>query len=407
MSASDYVVEKTTLISGRGLGNLEEWRFKDGRVAHKSRVYHGDKQSLETWDGLTRTEAKRKHVERNGKTAKGETPTTKRLLDEVKEECFAYLTDLAAREDGSFSTGTLQNYTSAWRKRIATKPISKLRLDQIGRAECLRFLRDLRTSDLATSTQNGTVTSLRAVLHYARDMEWMSFDPFSGIPSKEFPPQKPSTGIISRALSNEESQKLIDAARSEAFREQTDTLYTNLIIVTRYQGPRSGEAIGLRWREIDLIAETIGFVGQIPRKHKVGEPIKIIGPKNGESGKREPQMFPEVWAALNDQLIHEQCKGLGEDDDLVFTTAAGGPITRDSLREAVKRAGVLAGLGRVVPKDLRTSWFTAGVNAGVAPVELAAMGGNSAPVVERFYAKPMRTAAQGKLNVGKFAASGF
>jgi site-specific recombinase XerD len=407
MSASDYVVEKTTLISGRGQGNLEEWLFRTGRIVHKSRVYIGNKQPVKTWEGLTRTEAKRKHNDRLVKTANGEKPAQRLLLSDVMVDAYEHLDSLAKRNEAS--RGTVKNYRAAWKKRIATQPIASMRLDQIDRAACLRFLRDLRKNvDLGTSTQNGTVSALRNVLHYARDLDYMSVDPFSGIPSREFPPQKdPNPRRLSRRLSNGESQQLLAAARSEAFVEQTDTLFTNAIILLRYQGPRSSEALGLHWREIHLIDEQISFVGQLARDQKVNDPVVIRPPKNGENGFRKPSMFPEVWSALNDQLLHEQGKGRGRPDDLVFTTATGQPMSRHSLLLAVRRAAALAGLGRVVPKDLRSSFFTAGVNAGISPAELSEMGGNTAAVVERFYAGPMRTAEQSKKNVTRFVASGF
>ena len=405
MPASDYVVEKTTLISGRGQGNLEEWRFENGEVAHRSRVYVGKKQPLQTWRGLNRTQAKKKHNERLFKVGNGEKPAERLYIADVMVEAFDHLDNLARRGDGS--EGTVGNYRSAWKKRIADEPIGSARLDQIDRAACLRFLRNLRDSDLASSTQNGTVSALRTVLRYAREMDYMTGDPFAGIARKEFPPQKPSTGIPSKALDNSEGQRLVEAARSEKFRAQTDSLYTNIVVVARYQGPRSGELCGLHWRDIDLLAEEISFIGQQARDQKVGEPVKIVPPKNKEAGKRKPRMHPEVWAALNDQLVHEQSKGLGRPDDLVFTTIVGGPITRSTLLLAVKRAGKLAGLGRVVTKDLRTSWVTAAVHSGLAPVEIETMTGHTAAVVERFYAKPIRTAQQAKENVDRMVANGF
>jgi len=402
MSASDYVVEKTTLATG-----LQEWRYTSGRVVYRSTVYIKRKGYLKTWEGINRSQAKTRHKKRDGGAANGDKPAERLLLSEVKEECYSHLDDLAARHDGS--AGTVENYRAAWKKRIAPKPIAEMRLDQIERADCLRFLRDLRKCGLSESTQNGTVTAVRVVLRYAREMNYMTTDPFAGIARTEFPSQtkKSEKGIPSRVLTNEEGRKLIEAARSEEFRKLTDTVFTNMVIVARFQGARNGEVCGLRWRDIDLIEERIGFTGQLKRGHKAHEAVTIVPPKNKEEGERSPQMFTETWAALNDQLAHERSKGLGRPDDLVFTTAVGDPITHRRLLSAVKRAGKLAGLGRVSVKDLRTSFVTVAVHAGIASVEIETMTGHTAAVIERFYAKPYRTAEQAKENVGKMVSNGF
>lgn len=398
VSTQEYVEE--TLAPG-----LVERRYPSGKIVYRSAVYADGKRLFQKWEGITRTEAKKLHRQRQGDIGKGARPAQARALADVMIEAYEYLDREAER--GKVSRGTIENYRAAWRERIAPHAIAKRRLDQLDRAICLRFLRDLRDCGKSSSTQNGTVSALRNVLRYARDMDYMPFDPFSGIATKEFPSQKPSTGTIARALDNDEALRLIEAARSEAFTEKTDTLYTNMIVVARYQGARNSEVCGLRWRDVDLIAERLGFTGQLKRGQRVDDPVTILAPKNGEKGERRPRMFADTWAALNDQLAHERAKGLGRPDDLVFTQANGKPITKTRLLAAVRRAGELAGLGRVVPKDLRTSWVTGAAHAGMAPVEIAEWTGHTPEVVERSYVKPIRTAAQEEADMSRMISSGF
>src|SRR5215469_9119540 len=99
MPASDYVVEKTTLATG-----LQEWRFENGTVAFRSTIYYNDRQSLETWRDLTRTEAKKRHLLRQGKVAEGVKPSERLSLADVMIEAYAHLDDLARRNDGSEGT---------------------------------------------------------------------------------------------------------------------------------------------------------------------------------------------------------------------------------------------------------------------------------------------------------------
>ena len=402
MSASDYVTAKVKLATG-----LEEWTFQSGEVAYRSRITEGGKRLLQTWRGINRTEAKAKHKKREGNAVDGKKAPEKKWIADVAVEAYAHLDDLAAINKGSY--GTVENHRRNWHKRIETEPIGQMRLDQIERVDCLRFLRKLKQSELAPSTQNGVVSALRVVLRHARDMDYMSNDPFAGIARGEFPSQteKSEKGHQARVITNEEGQALIAAAKSEEFHKQTDTLFTNMVIVARYQGPRNGEVCGLRWCDVDLINERIGFNGQLKPGHLAKAPVERVAPKNGEHGVRAPRMFSETWAALNDQLAHERSKGLGRPEDLVFTTIVGDPITHRRLLCAVKRAAKLAGLGRVVVKDLRSSFVTAAVHSGLAPVEIETMTGHTATVIERFYAKPIRTAQQEKENVDKMAVAGF
>jgi integrase len=109
--------------------------------------------------------------------------------------------------------------------------------------------------------------------------------------------------------------------------------------------------------------------------------------------------------ALANQLELEVAKGLGQPDDLIFTQASGRPMTRGLILKAVRRAARIAGV-KVTPKTLRTSFLTGAAHAGIAAVEIATKTGNSPAVIDRFYVKPIRTAAQEDENMRRMIEYG-
>ena len=395
MSSTPYV--ETTLAPG-----LKERVYPNGRTVFRSYAYAAGLQDLETWEGLTRTEAKAKHKQHVIDFA-GRKPQRSdvQTLEQAKREAFAYLE--AEVERGAFASGTLDGYRTHWEKRIAVHPIAKRKLSQIDKTVALHWLRSLRTTG-SNYTQHGALTTMRTILRIARESDYMGHDPFLGIPRKEFPEQRPEKPTV--ALSNEEGLRLLAATESKDFREASDTEYRHVIAVARYEGARSSEVCGLFWRDVDFIDNRIAIVGQLKRGQKVSEPIGKLDPKNREHGKRTPRMFPQTRDALYAQLEVELAKGLGRPDDPCFTQANGTPITRSHLLAAVKRAAKIAGV-TATAKQLRTSFLTGAAHAGISAVEISTRSGNSPAVIERFYVKPIRTIEQEQENIERMLANGF
>jgi integrase len=400
VSASSYV--ESVLKPG-----LKERRYSTGRVVHRGLIYHLGQQHSATFEDMTRTEAKEAFVafaaEVKGESGGKLDEAAPRTLAELLDRAFAILDDEA--DAGLGSRDTVTNYKAAARLRIKPHPIARKKPRELDDDICTTWLVWLRKQPGTSFTHHGTVTAFQTALRIGRLKKWLKHDPFAAVDRKYFPPQEATKPTV--ALDNDQTLALIAAAHSEKFRSLSDTDYSNLITVNRYELHRSSETCGLRWKDVDWKENKLAVNGQLQRRQRANAPVGFDGPKNKKDGVRNPIMFPQTRAALLRQREVEFAKGKGRPEDLVFTKADGKPITETNLRDAVKRAARIAGLGYVTPRQLRTSGLTAGAMAGIPSVQLSTRSGNSPATIEAVYIKKLHTAAVQQANIDSFLQAGF
>lgn len=398
------IVERVDVAPG-----LEERTTATGKTVWRSTVYAAGTQETKTLKARNRTEAKMLHRqhqvdfrERSGKVLAADYDP-QRTVEQAVGAALEYFESTIGL-DGGYSRGAIDNYRSAFKQRIKGQPIAKVRLVDLEKPHALAFLRNLKRSGLAPFTQNGTVTALRTSLRYAREQDWMKTDPFLGIDrKKEFPKQKVKTEP--QSLSADEVFKFMDAVGSAEFAASSDTDFRNVITVLRLEGMRVSELLGCRWNEVDWTEGRLLLDDQLARDQKTTEAARWSRPKNDDKGVRNAKVFAPSMEALANQLELEVAKSLGQPDDLIFTQASGRPMTRGLILKAVRRAAKIAGV-EVTPKTLRTSFLTGAAHAGIAAVEIATKTGNSPAVIDRFYVKPIRTAAQEDENMRRMIEYG-
>lgn len=410
MSATEYVEEK--LAPG-----LIERRYPSGKVVYRSSVYADGERFFRRWEGVTRTEAKRLHVAHGNEVKNdGARPGPSLTLGQLRDEAFAHFETLIAQagKNGKkprIQSEALANHRSAWRKRVTPymhgrKSFDEVKLADLDRKLARAWLTWLASTGVAPSTQNGTLSALRSVLRYARDNDYMTGDPFAAVPTEERPSQGPRGGWQARVFSQTELGRVVAAAHSPAFVEATPGVtLTHVIEVLAFSGLRLSEAAGLTWRHVDLVSKVLS-VDQQRRVHKAAEPVMFKAPKSAR-GVRSQDMLDPLYEALLAQLDHEQAKGLGRDDDLVFTTSLGTPVGIEQIKSAARRATRIAGLGEHGPQVLRRSFATQVAHAHITSIEAEAILGHSAATFEDNYAKPLRDAEQRAENKRKLIAIGL
>jgi integrase len=166
-----------------------------------------------------------------------------------------------------------------------------------------------------------------------------------------------------RYLTAVELERLL-AKMSETFRP--------VAAACAYAGLRVSEALGLRWRDIDLIAGTISVAGQLGAGG-----ARLTATKTSASAATVP-MLP----ALRRELITHRVRQAGVNlarvrpDALVFTTARGTPQSRRNALRALHIAGDNAklngdGLEPVGLHDLRHSLVAIAFELGLSAPEVA------------------------------------
>ena len=131
-------------------------------------------------------------------------------------------------------------------------------------------------------------------------------------------------------------------------------------------GCRRGEALGLRWADVDvaarrvLIAHTIGAVSG-----RVSAGTTKSG--RGRSIAADPGLIARLDEHRRTQTRQRMTARAWTDTGLVFTRRDGRPLHPDTVTRAFTRAAAREGLPVIRLHDLRHTWATLALQAGVNP----------------------------------------
>jgi integrase len=117
----------------------------------------------------------------------------------------------------------------------------------------------------------------------------------------------------------------------------------SLFVVTLLLGLRRGEALGLRWEDVDLEAGVVRIRQTLQR---VGGELRYAPPKTARSRRTVP-LPPIVTAAFTARQLEQEAERSAADawadNGLVFTTKLGTPIEPRNFSRDFKAFCVRAG----------------------------------------------------------------
>jgi integrase len=133
-------------------------------------------------------------------------------------------------------------------------------------------------------------------------------------------------------------------------------------------GMRRGEPLGLRWDDLDLVA---GRASVVQTVILVNHQVEIGSPKTA-AGRRTVALDTGTVAALREhrkrQLAERLLMGAGfTDHGLVFGRPDGGPLHPERFSRTFTEQAAKAGLPPMRLDDLRHTWATLALSAGVHP----------------------------------------
>lgn len=175
------------------------------------------------------------------------------------------------------------------------------------------------------------------------------------------PPRATSSGRPdSSTWSPEELRAFLDAAAD-------DRLYAAWLLLAT-TGMRRGEALGLRWRDLDVdgaratIRQTVIAVGHV---------VQFGTPKTAK-GRRTVTLDARTVSALREHRKRQAAERLQlgsgwRDLDLVFARVDGTPLHPDRFSRTFRERVGQLGLPVIRLHDLRHGWATMALQAGVHP----------------------------------------
>lgn len=226
-------------------------------------------------------------------------------------------------------------------------------LDTIKRGD----VKDFMVSKVREGIKRPTICLLRDVMsgvfNFAVDEELVDVNPVKGISkSMKLKKEKPEIHLIDV----NELAVFLDTAKNHF-----PSYYPFFLTLTK-TGMRLGEALALRWGDVDFHNRVIW----VQRSYRRGITDK---PKNGKT--RRVDMSDRLVEGLSSHLAHEKRdalrKGWGEVPDLVFHQGRM-EMEQNYIRRVFKRILRKAGLREVRLHDLRHSFGSILLSSGESPV---------------------------------------
>jgi integrase len=329
-------------------------RIYTGRDDTGKRLFHN-----ETFHG-SRREAQRQRV----KLVRAR--DIRELVRSSPQTLKAYLTDWL---DTSAKARVRRVTLTSYRNILTTyvfPTLGGLRLDRLTSADVDGLYRKLQDEDeLSPRTVRYVHTVLRAALDRAVRRKLLAFNPLRE--ERVELPRRVKREM--RALSPEEAKRFLAAAEGDSWA----ALWTLLVT----SGLRPGEAMGLRWTDLD--GTRLGV--QRALSWGAGRTWELTEPKTG-SAVRIVVLLPQAVDALRQhrkqQAEHQLRAGaLWEDRGLIFCNAIGAPVDIQSLRSRFRRILTAAKLPHISFYCLRHTAATLRLAGGVHPKVVAEMLGHA------------------------------
>jgi integrase len=270
-------------------------------------------------------------------------------------------------EAGPLAASDRKATTREWyvtQLRVNVVPhLGTIRLDRLRPSHIEALMGTLRASGKSPSTARGIYTVIRQVLDVAVRDGLLATNPAAAV-SRPRVDKQPA-----RVMDTDETSMLLAAASGHRLHA--------LLVLLAFTGLRRGEALALRWEDVDTERGTMTVRGTLAR---VGGSLVVQTPKS-RSSRVWPLAAPVVEALRAHRVVQaaERLR-MGQawtDSGHVFTSDVGTPLDPRNVYRLVRRFADQAGVPGVHPHTLRHSAATAALGAGVPLTVVSQMLGHS------------------------------
>lgn len=294
----------------RSNGEGTIYKRKDGRWCA---AYYDEKYNRHYVYGKTQAEVKQKL-----KKKRDEKPDEVQQSITFQEWIEEFLVNYKRNE---IKITTYEGYMRIYRKHIEDSQLGKTALNQLTTEMLQRYYNDKLNDGYNSKTVHSIGIVVGAALNHAVKLKMLSENPnrYTSIPKKK--------KYEASVLSAEEVRRIVDEAKDEG-------IYP-IIVTTVYTGMRKGEAMALKWENVDFQKRRIYIKNslckidgdQTDEKGHRHARYEILEPKTKESIRMVP-MMDEVYEALmlqkeRQEMDKQRYREIYLDQGLVFTDLCG------------------------------------------------------------------------------------
>lgn len=349
MSITKHNLKRPDPATGRKVAYLVRVEGRRDPVSGKRRQY--SKQVA------TMAEAKRLEAEWSAEIARGT------ALDPNKTTIAMLLdTWLAAKEGEEVSSETIHDYTIVIRKHL--KPaFGDIQVQSLTAARVQAQYGLWRADGKSPRVIRGCHNVLPQALRHAVSHGIVASNVCASVKPPRLPNRKPTV------WNREEVATFLTVASSD----RLHPLWHLLVL----EGMRRGEALGLRWRDVNFEHGTAHIV-QTVTANKADRGRTVIQDRTKKASSRTVRLTNLTLQALREHQRTQDARRLAasawHDHDLIICTAKGMPITPNNVSRSLEALLKRTGLPRIRVHDLRhtavTMLLLAGVHAKVVQERL-------------------------------------
>jgi integrase len=336
-------------VGKRGHNEGSIYKRDDGRwVAIVTLGYEGGKRKRKSFYGETRKDVQEQLTKALRDLQQGLPIASERLT--VGDFLQRWLEDVVK---GKKEPKTYASYAQLVRLHLAPE-LGRIALAKLSPQEVQEFINRKQAAGLSPRTIQYLHAILRAALN--RALKWglvsRNVATLVEVPSVR---RKPT-----QFLEPEQARRLLDDIRGD----RLEALYTVALAI----GLREGEALGLRWQDVNLETGTITV--QVGLQRVEGKlQLKNLKTEHSRRSISLPQFANAALRSHRARQLEERLQAgeLWEEHGLVFTTALGKPLDSRNVVRRFKRALQQAGLPDQRFYDLRHTCASLLLVQGVHP----------------------------------------
>lgn len=227
---------------------------------------------------------------------------------------------------------TIAAYRSLLTNHVDPSTLAAIKVEQVTREHVRQMQASLHKRKASLRTQQAVHGVLNGLFRYAAACDMIAISPMHGLRRPGGSMQARVRRKEIRAWNEEEVRTFLAHARP--------THYGPLFETMLGTGLRPGEAFALRWRDVDLGKKTITVRETMV---DVDKEVTFEPPKTRQA-RRTIRIGASSVRALGAR---------GKRDELVFTSGAGTPCSRDNVRRALTSICSKAEVPRLTPHELR------------------------------------------------------